>query len=229
MALVIDVLPTPLVDPAITNLGILNSITLLVFYLNGFNHGSIIILVCEKGISIMAIDGLVIVYTGGGKGKTTAALGMALRAIGYDHKVCMIQFIKGSWHYGEMDSSKKLAPGFELVAVGKGFVGILDDNSPKEDHEKYAEEAMKICKEKILSDRYDLVILDEINYAVNLGLINSSSVIDLIKIKPERLDLVLTGNHAKVEIIELADFVTEMKEVKHPFRSGIKAKKGIDF
>jgi cob(I)alamin adenosyltransferase len=229
MALVIDVLPTPLVDPAITNLGILNSITLLVFYLNGFNHGSIIILVCEKGISIMAIDGLVIVYTGGGKGKTTAALGMALRAIGYDHKVCMIQFIKGSWHYGEMDSSKKLAPGFELVAVGKGFVGILDDNSPKEDHEKYAEEAMKICKEKILSDRYDLVILDEINYAVNLGLINSSSVIDLIKIKPERLDLVLTGNHAKVEIIELADLVTEMKEVKHPFRSGIKAKKGIDF
>ena len=229
MALVIDVLPTPLVDPAITNLGILNSITLLVFYLNGFNHGSIIILVCEKGISIMAIDGLVIVYTGGGKGKTTAALGMALRAIGYDHKVCMIQFIKGSWHYGEMDSSKKLAPGFELVAVGKGFVGILDDNSPKEDHEKYAEEAMKICKEKILSDRYDLVILDEINYAVNLGFINSSSVIDLIKIKPERLDLVLTGNHAKVEIIELADLVTEMKEVKHPFRSGIKAKKGIDF
>ena len=88
---------------------------------------------------------------------------------------------------------------------------------------------MKICKEKILSDRYDLVILDEINYAVNLGLINSSSVIDLIKIKPERLDLVLTGNHAKVEIIELADLVTEMKEVKHPFRSGIKAKKGIDF
>ena len=229
MALVIDVLPTPLVDPAITNLGILNSITLLVFYLNGFNHGSIIILVCEKGISIMTIDGLVIVYTGGGKAKTTAALGMALRAIGYDHKVCMIQFIKGSWHYGEMDSSKKLAPGFELVAVGKGFVGILDDNSPKEDHEKYAEEAMKICKEKILSDRYDLVILDEINYAVNLGLINSSSVIDLIKIKPERLDLVLTGNHAKVEIIELADLVTEMKEVKHPFRSGIKAKKGIDF
>ena len=229
MALVIDVLPTPLVDPAITNLGILNSITLLVFYLNGFNHGSIIILVCEKGISIMTIDGLVIVYTGGGKGKTTAALGMALRATGYDHKVCMIQFIKGSWHYGEMDSSKKLAPGFELVAVGKGFVGILDDNSPKEDHEKYAEEAMKICKEKILSDRYDLVILDEINYAVNLGLINSSSVIDLIKIKPDRLDLVLTGNHAKVEIIELADLVTEMKEVKHPFRSGIKAKKGIDF
>ena len=177
----------------------------------------------------MTEDGLVIVYTGGGKGKTTAALGMALRAVGYGHKVCMIQFIKGSWHYGEMDSSKKLAPEFELVAVGKGFVGILDDTSPKEEHEKYAEEAMKICQEKILSENYDLVILDEINYAVNLGLINLKSVIELIKSKPKKLDLVLTGNHAKEEILHLADLVTEMKEIKHPFQSGIKAKKGIDF
>ncbi len=177
----------------------------------------------------MTEGGLVIVYTGGGKGKTTAALGMALRAVGYDHKVCMIQFIKGSWHYGEMDSSKKLAPEFELVAVGKGFVGILDDTSTKEEHEKYAEEAMKICQEKILSENYDLVILDEINYAVNLGLINLKSVIELIKSKPKKLDLVLTGNHAKEEILHLADLVTEMKEIKHPFQSGIKAKKGIDF
>ena len=177
----------------------------------------------------MTEDGLIIVYTGGGKGKTTAALGMALRAVGYDHKVCMIQFIKGSWHYGEMDSSKKLAPEFELVAVGKGFVGILDDTSTKEEHEKYAEEAMKICQEKILSENYDLVILDEINYAVNLGLINLKSVIELIKSKPKKLDLVLTGNHAKEEILHLADLVTEMKGIKHPFQSGIKAKKGIDF
>ena len=177
----------------------------------------------------MTEGGLVIVYTGGGKGKTTAALGMALRAVGYDHKVCMIQFIKGSWHYGEMDSSKKLAPEFELVAVGKGLVGILDDTSTKDEHKKYAEEAMKICQEKILSENYDLVILDEINYAVNLGLINLKSVIELIKSKPKKLDLVLTGNHAKEEILHLADLVTEMKEIKHPFQSGIKAKKGIDF
>ena len=188
-----------------------------------------IILVYDVRISIMGEDGLVIVYTGGGKGKTTAALGMALRAVGYGHKVCMIQFIKGSWHYGEMDSSKKLAPEFELVAIGKGFVGILDDTSPKEDHEKYAEEAIKICKDKILSERYDLIILDEINYAVNLGLINIKSVMDLIKLKPKKLDLVLTGNHAKEEVLKLADLVTEMKEIKHPFQSGIKAKKGIDF
>ena len=85
------------------------------------------------------------------------------------------------------------------------------------------------CKEKIQSEKYDLIILDEINYAVNLGLINIESVIELIKSKPQKLDLVLTGNHAKQEIIDLADLVTEMKEIKHPFKSGIKAKKGIDF
>ena len=174
-------------------------------------------------------DGLVIVYTGNGKGKTTAALGLALRAIGYEHKVCMLQFIKGSWHYGEMDSSKKLGPDFELIAIGKGFVGILDDSSPREEHEKYAAEALKICREKIFSEKYDVVILDEVNYAINLGLLDVEEIIKIIKEKPARLNLVLTGNHAKEEIIELADLVTEMKEIKHPFKSGIKAKKGIDF
>ncbi len=174
-------------------------------------------------------DGLVIVYTGNGKGKTTAALGLALRAIGYEHKVCMLQFIKGSWHYGEMDSSKKLGPDFELIAIGKGFVGILDDSSPREEHEKYAAEALKICREKIFSEKYDVVILDEVNYAINLGLLDVEEIIKIIKEKPAKLNLVLTGNHAKEEIIELADLVTEMKEIKHPFKSGIKAKKGIDF
>ena len=177
----------------------------------------------------MSEKGFVIVYTGGGKGKTTAALGLALRAVGYNHKVCMIQFIKGSWHYGELDSVKRLEPELELTAVGKGFVGIIDDKSPREDHEKIAEEAIKICKEKINSDKFDVVILDEINYAVDLGLIRIEQVIELIKMKPDDLDLVLTGNHAKQEIIDLADLVTEMKEIKHPFKSGIKAKKGIDF
>ena len=177
----------------------------------------------------MSEKGLVIVYTGNGKGKTTAALGMALRAIGYDHKVCMLQFIKGSWHYGEMDSSKKLEPNFELIAVGKGFVGILDDNSPREEHEKYAAEAVRICREKIFSEKYDVIILDEVNYAINLGLIDVQEIIKIIKEKPSDLDLVLTGRNVKEEIVELADLVTEMKEIKHPFKSGIKAKKGIDF
>ena len=177
----------------------------------------------------MSKDGLIIVYTGNGKGKTTAALGMALRAIGYDHKVCMLQFIKGSWHYGEMDSSKKLEPNFELIAVGKGFVGILDDNSTREEHEKYAAEALRICREKIFSGKYNVVILDEVNYAINLGLIDVQEIIKIIKEKPSNLDLVLTGRDVKDEIVELADLVTEMKEIKHPFKSGIKAKKGIDF
>jgi len=177
----------------------------------------------------MGKDGLVIVYTGKGKGKTTAALGMALRATGYDHKICMIQFIKGSWHYGEMDSASKLGPNFELIAVGKGFVGIIDDKSPKEEHQKIAREAIKISKEKISSGKYDLIILDEVNYAVDLDLIKIDNLIELIKLKPENVNLVLTGNYAKPEIIEMADLVTEMKEIKHPFQLGIKAKKGIDF
>ena len=141
----------------------------------------------------------------------------------------MLQFIKGSWHYGEMDSSKKLEPNFELIAIGKGFVGILDDNSPREEHEKYAAEALRICREKINSGDYNVVILDEVNYAINLGLINVQEIIKLIKEKPSNLDLVLTGRDVKEEIVELADLVTEMKEIKHPFKSGIKAKKGIDF
>jgi ATP:corrinoid adenosyltransferase len=145
----------------------------------------------------MSEKGLVIVYTGNGKGKTTAALGMALRAIGYDHKVCMLQFIKGSWHYGEMDSSKKLEPNFELIAVGKGFVGILDDNSPREEHEKYAAEAVRICREKIFSEKYDVIILDEVNYAITLGLIDVQEIIKIIKERPSELDLVLTGRDGK--------------------------------
>ena len=177
----------------------------------------------------MSKNGLTIVYTGKGKGKTTAALGIALRATGYKKKICMIQFIKGSWHYGEMESSKRLEPEFEMVAIGKGFVGIIDDKSPKEDHQKIAKEAIRISNEKIQSGKYDIVILDEVNYAVNLNLISLDDVLNLIKSKPENMDLVLTGNYAKEEVIEVADLVTEMKEIKHPFQKGIKAKEGIDF
>ncbi len=177
----------------------------------------------------MKENGLTIVYTGKGKGKTTAALGIALRAVGYKKKICMIQFIKGSWHYGEMDSSKRLEPELEMVAVGKGFVGIIDDKSPKEDHKEIAKEAIRISNEKIQSGNYDIVILDEINYAVNLELISVNDVLDLIESKPAEVDLVLTGNYAKDEVIKLADLVTEMREIKHPFQKGIKAKKGIDF
>ena len=194
-----------------------------------FRKLSLIFLIPGKNQKKMRRDGLVIVYTGKGKGKTTAALGMALRALGYNYKICMIQFIKGSWHYGEMTSSKRLEPEFELIAVGKGFVGILDDKSPRKEHERIAQEALRLSKEKIESKKYDIIILDEINYAVNLGLVKLEEVLNIIKIKPPKLNLVLTGNYAKKEIIDVADLVTEMREVKHPFKSGLKAKRGIDF
>lgn len=174
-------------------------------------------------------DGLTIVYTGKGKGKTTAALGIALRACGHGKKTCMVQFIKGSWHYGEIESSKRLGPDFEMVAVGKGFVGIIDDTSPIKDHKEVAGEAVRISAERINSGKYDIVILDEVNYAVNLGLVPLEDVLDLVRSKPSGLDLVLTGNHARDELVGMADLVTEMREVKHPFQRGIKAKKGIDF
>lgn len=177
----------------------------------------------------MEKDGLVIVYTGNGKGKTTAALGMALRAVGYNLKICMIQFIKGSWHYGEIDSSKRLEPEFELITAGKGFVGIIDDKSPREEHEKMAQKALCISKEKIQSGKYDIIILDEVNYAINLDLIDVNDVLDLINSKPSNLNLVLTGNYVKPKIVEASDLVTEMNEIKHPFKLGIKAKRGIDF
>lgn len=174
-------------------------------------------------------DGLVIVYTGKGKGKTTAALGMALRALGHGFKVVMVQFIKGEWFYGELSSSSKLEPDFELVAAGKGFVGIIDDDKPREDHVAAAKEALRISKEKIASGKYDIVILDEINYAVNLKLISVDDVLELIKIKPKHTTLVLTGNYANEKVIESADLVTEMREIKHPYKQGKKAKRGVDF
>lgn len=173
--------------------------------------------------------GLVIVYTGGGKGKTTAALGLALRASGYGRRICMVQFIKGSWHYGEMDSAKMLGPNFELVPAGKGFVGIIDDTSPRAEHVAAARAALDEARRRVCSDAYDLVILDEVNYAVGLDLVGIDDVLGVVRGRPARLDIVLTGNGAREELICEADLVTEMKEVKHPYRSGMKAKRGIDF
>ena len=175
-------------------------------------------------------DGLIIVYTGGGKGKTTAALGMALRALGHGMRVCMVQFIKGSWTYGEMSSSRLLEPDFEMTAAGRGFVGIMDDKSPRDDHEKIAKEAVRLASDKIESGKYDVVILDEINYAIDLGLVQAADILDVItKNRPLHVTVVLTGNRARDEIMDAADLVTEMREVKHPFKKGIRAKKGIDF
>jgi cob(I)alamin adenosyltransferase len=178
---------------------------------------------------IPGIKGLVIVYTGSGKGKTTAALGIALRAAGYKKKVLIIQFIKGSWETGEIHSIKRLAPEIELIRIGEGFVGIIDDQKEFQEHVRAAEKALKIAQRAVMSKKYSVVILDEINYAVKGKLITVQGVLGLIKKKDPKLHLVLTGNFAKPEVIKKADLVTEMKEIKHPFQKGIKAQRGIDY
>ena len=154
---------------------------------------------------------------------------MALRAVGHGMRVCMVQFIKGDWYYGELTSANRLKPQFELVAAGRGFVGILDDDHDIKEHQASAKNALKFSRKKMLQKKYNVIILDEINYAVHLGLVSSLEVLNLVKDKPKDLTLVLTGNYATQEIIEMADLVTEMREVKHPFQVGIRARKGIDF
>jgi cob(I)alamin adenosyltransferase len=174
-------------------------------------------------------DGIVIVYTGNGKGKTTASLGVALRAIGHGLRVCIIQFIKGEWSYGELNSIKKLEPDLELIVAGKGFIGIIDDDHAFEEHVRAAKTALDIVQQKISLDTFDIIILDEINYALHLGVLQLADVMKILQNRPKHLSLILTGNHASEEIITLADLVTEMKEIKHPYKKGIKAKRGIDF
>ena len=175
------------------------------------------------------LDGLVVVYTGGGKGKTTAALGLALRALGYGKRVRMIQFIKGSWHYGEMSSSARLEPEFELMAVGRGFVGIMDDTSSIQQHRDTAAQAVRLARDSMGSGRYDVVILDEVNYAISMGLVDEDDILEMVRRRPPGVDVVLTGNHASDRMMDVADLVTEMREIKHPFRRGIRARKGIDY
>ncbi len=173
--------------------------------------------------------GLLVVYTGNGKGKTTAALGMAVRAAGYDWKVCIVQFIKGSWKYGELDGIIRLEPNVELNVMGQGFVGIIDDDKPFEDHRAAAKTALRLAREKMLSGRYQLIILDELNVAVSLGLVTDEELRELVEHKPEKLHMVITGRGATQWLIDRADLVTEMKEIKHPFQKGILAQKGVDF
>jgi cob(I)alamin adenosyltransferase len=173
--------------------------------------------------------GLVIVYTGDGKGKTTAALGVALRAAGYKKKVLIVQFIKGSWDTGEIHSIKRLAPEIELVRMGEGFIGIIDDQKDFKQHKVAAGDALKKARVAVKSGKYNVVILDEINYAVKGRLITVSDVLGIIKSKNDKLHLVLTGNFASPKVIARADLVTEMKMIKHPFQKGIQAQRGIDY
>ena len=179
-------------------------------------------------------QGLTIVYTGDGKGKTSAALGAALRALGHGWRVAMIQFFKGDWPvvYGELEMAKRLHPQFEVLQLGRGFVKIMGDKKPFAEHLEAAQAALQITREKMLSGQYDLLILDEVIYALgylDFKLIELKDVLNLIREKPPQMHLILTGRNAPPEIIEAADLVTEMKEVKHPMKRGIPAQQGIDF
>jgi len=170
--------------------------------------------------------GLVQVYTGDGKGKTSAAFGLALRAIGRGLKVYIVQFVKGGFDYGELYIVDKL-PNLTLKAFGRGR--FVTQQPPDEKDVALAEEAFNLAKKVVESGEYDMVILDEINVALNLKLISLEKVLKLIKDKPKHVELVLTGRYAPNEIIEVADLVTEMKEIKHPYRKGCQARKGIDY
>ena len=174
--------------------------------------------------------GLIIVYTGDGKGKTSAALGIALRASGHAMYTCMVQFVKSPTDSGEERAAERLKPQFELITTGRGFVDIPGHTAPLPEHKKAAENAFILAQQRVLSGYWDVVILDEINVAVKLGLLDITRVIDLLKKKPKNLHVVLTGRDAHDDLIALADLVTEMRLIKHPYdEDGIPAQKGIDF
>lgn len=169
--------------------------------------------------------GLIIVNTGNGKGKTTAALGAALRAAGTGMHVCIIQFLKGSWKYGELESLKKI-PEIEIYQMGTGFT--WEKESLDEDRQ-LARTAWEKCREAVLSGKYGMVIFDEINYVLGYGLLDEDEVINFLQQRPEGVHIILTGRNAPERVQEIADMVTEMREVKHHFKKGVKAQKGIEF
>lgn len=169
--------------------------------------------------------GCVQVYTGNGKGKTTAALGLALRAVGRGLKVCMFQFIKGGGKYGEHLAAEKLAPLLTIIQTGRpGWVNTKDITEDR----RTAQQALVQARELLISGEYDLFICDEINGSVGFGLIDVEQVLELISSKPEKTELVLTGRNADERIIEAADLVTEMREIKHYYKAGVPARTGIE-
>lgn len=171
--------------------------------------------------------GLVMVYTGNGKGKTTAALGLALRAIGHGQKVCVIQFMKGSKNYGEIQAAAKHLP--NLVIIQSGLETFVNRNNPAQIDVELAQKGLQIAREAIASGEYQLIVLDEINVALDYKLFTLEEVIQLICEKPPQLNLVLTGRWAAPEIIQLADLVSEVGEVKHHYNNGVQARAGIEF
>lgn len=192
------------------------------------------------------LTGLIHIYTGEGKGKTTSALGMALRAVGGGLKVIMIQFLKTSNRYGELKGANRLEPNLKIVQMGPECVRLMKDPAadkectgcmechvdpanPRVSDLEAARAAIDFAEECLSTNKYDLVILDEINYTIEFNLLTTEEVISVLKRKHETVEVVLTGRAAPPELIELADYVTEMREVKHPWRAGKAARRGIEY
>lgn len=172
--------------------------------------------------------GLIIVNTGAGKGKTTAAMGTALRAVGNGMRVLMLQFLKGSWHYGELDAAKAFGDKFVMKQMGRGFVKVGGAETDPADV-RMVEEAWAEAEKAIMSGQWDLVILDEINYAISYGMLDPAKVVEVLKRKPELVHVILTGRNAHASIVEIADTVTEMRQAKHAYEKGVMAQRGIEY
>ena len=191
----------------------------------------------KRGSAPLTIDrlqpkvrkGLTVVITGNGKGKTTSALGMALRASGHGMKVCIIQFMKGDLYAGEWDGIHQLGKNVELHVTGKGFCGILGNPYPWTEHRANAQDGIELAREKITSGAFDLVILDEINNALKLKLVDLEQVLEILARKPALMHLILTGRDAHPEVVEIADTVSEVVEIKHAYRKDIEPQPGIDY
>jgi cob(I)alamin adenosyltransferase len=172
--------------------------------------------------------GLILINTGPGKGKTTAALGTALRAAGNGMRVLVLQFLKGSWHYGELDAVEAFGPNFVMKQMGRGFVKVGGAETDPEDI-RLVEAAWDEAREAIYSGDWDMVVLDEINYAIGYKMLDPARVAEALRGKPEMVHVILTGRNAHPLLVELADTVTEMREVKHAYQKGILAQRGIEF
>jgi len=170
--------------------------------------------------------GLVQVFTGNGKGKTTAALGTILRAAGHGLRVFIVFFMKGDYAHGEYDSLTKLP---NVTVVSYGLRRLIDPANVDPEDIKQAKLALGAAREATINGKFDLVVLDEVNVAVEYKLIELDDVIDLVNRKPENVELILTGRYADNRLIETADLVTEMVNIKHPFDKGINARKGIEY
>jgi cob(I)alamin adenosyltransferase len=166
------------------------------------------------------------IYTGNGKGKTTAALGQAMRAIGHGLKVLMIQFMKGKINYGELEAAKKL-PNFTIEQFGRP--DFVNPENPDEEDVRLARAGLARATEAVDSRKYDIVILDEINVAANFGLIESADIVALFRRKPDGVTLILTGRYMPEEFEPYADLITECREVRHYFNKGAKAREGFEY